>query len=101
MAALISLFNLKQTISYIFLCQSSGSNQTETIANNKGDYGNHLRSRVQLLVTHRRVAHQAPLSMGILQAKMLEWVPCSPPGYLPNLKDHTQVSLTAGGFFII
>ena len=27
------------------------------------------------------VAHQAPLSMGILQARTL---PCPPPGYLPN-----------------
>ena len=35
-----------------FLYHSSGSNQTETITNNKKDYGNHLRSRVQLLVTH-------------------------------------------------
>ena len=27
---------------------------------------------------------QAPLSMGILQARILEWVPCPPPGDLPN-----------------
>ena len=27
---------------------------------------------------------QAPLSMGILQARMLEWVPMPPPGDLPN-----------------
>ena len=30
------------------------------------------------------VAHQAPLSMGILQARILEWVPCPPPGDFPN-----------------
>ena len=31
------------------------------------------------------VAHQAPLSMGILQARILEWVAiASPPGDLPN-----------------
>ena len=29
-------------------------------------------------------AHQAPLSIVILQARMLEWVPCPPPGDLPN-----------------
>ena len=30
-------------------------------------------------------AHQAPLSIGILQARMLEWVlPFPPPGDLPN-----------------
>ena len=33
-----------------------------------------LFSRVQLFVTPWTVAHQAPLSMGILQAGMLEWV---------------------------
>ena len=31
-------------------------------------------SRVRLFVTLWTVAHQAPLSMGILQAKILEWV---------------------------
>ena len=30
------------------------------------------------------VACQAPLSMGILQARILEWLPCPPPGHLPN-----------------
>ena len=30
------------------------------------------------------VAHQAPLSMGILQGRILEWVACTPPGDLPN-----------------
>ena len=31
-------------------------------------------SRVRLFVTPWTVAHQAPLSMGILQARILEWV---------------------------
>ena len=30
------------------------------------------------------VAHQAPLSMGILQARILEWVAISSSGDLPN-----------------
>ena len=30
------------------------------------------------------VAHQPPLSMGILQARILEWVACPPSGDLPN-----------------
>ena len=30
------------------------------------------------------VARQAPLSMGMLQARILEWVPCPLPGNLPN-----------------
>ena len=29
-------------------------------------------------------ARQAPLPLGILQAKILEWLPCLPPGDLPN-----------------
>ena len=35
-------------------------------------------SRVQLFATPWIVAHQAPLSMGILQARILE-LPCLPP----------------------
>ena len=50
-------------------------------------------------VTPWTVACQAPLSMGILQARILEWVAmpscrgCSQPTEL------TQVSQMAGGFF--
>ena len=44
---------------------------------------------------------QAPLSMGILQARILEWVamPSSRGSSQPS--DQTQVSHTAGGFFIV
>ena len=47
------------------------------------------------------VSHQVPLSMGLLQAKILEWVAMlfsrgsSPP------RDRTQVSHIAGGFFTV
>ena len=41
-------------------------------------------SHVWLLATLWTVAHQAPLSMGILQARILEWLPCPPPGDLPR-----------------
>ena len=41
-------------------------------------------SRVWLFATPWTVAHQAPLSMGILQARILEWAACLPPGDLPN-----------------
>ena len=49
-------------------------------------------------VTPWTVAHQAPLSMGILQATILEWVamPFSRGSSQPI--DRTQVSCTAGGF---
>ena len=47
------------------------------------------------------VARQAPLSMGILQARILEWVACPPPGDLPD-PGMEPVSLMspawAGGF---
>ena len=58
-----------------------------------------LVSHVWLFVTPWTVAHLAPLSMGILQARMLEWVPTpfsngsSPPMH------QTQVSCIVGGFF--
>ena len=43
-----------------------------------------LLSHVQLFVTPLTVAHQAPLSIRILQARILKCVPCPPPGGLPN-----------------
>ena len=52
-------------------------------------------------VTPWTLACQAPLSMGILQARILEWVA------MPSLKgssqsrDHNQISCIAGGFFTI
>ena len=41
-------------------------------------------SHVQLFATPWTVGCQAPLSMGILQARILEWVAMPPPGDLPN-----------------
>ena len=41
-------------------------------------------SRVPLFAMPWTVAHQAPLSMGILQARILECVAISSPGDLPN-----------------
>ena len=47
------------------------------------------------------VAHQAPLSMGILQARILEWV-AKPFSKGPSqLRDWIRVSRLAGGFFTI
>ena len=40
--------------------------------------------RVRLFATPWTTARQAPLSMGILQARILEWVACPPLGDLPN-----------------
>ena len=46
-------------------------------------------------------AHQAPLSMGILQARILEWV--AMPSFRGSSQptDRTQVSHIAGGFFTV
>ena len=43
-----------------------------------------LLSHVRLFVTPWTVALWAPLSLGILQAGILESLPCPPPGVLPN-----------------
>ena len=59
-------------------------------------------SCVQLFVTLWTVAHEAPLSMGFIQARILEWVVIPFFGGLPN----TGIELTsltspalAGSFF--
>ena len=51
-----------------------------------------------VLLTLWTATHQAPLSMGILQARILEWV-AMPSSSQP--RDQTQVSHIAGRFFII
>jgi len=47
------------------------------------------------------VAHQAPLSMGILQARMLEWVAMPSSRGSSQPRDRTQVSYIGGRFFTI
>ena len=59
-------------------------------------------SRFQLFATPRTVARQAPLSMGILQTRMLEWVavPSSRGSFPPRDLTHVSCSFCiAGGFF--
>ena len=58
-------------------------------------------SHVQVLVTPQTVAHQSPLSMGILQARILEWVAMSSSRESSQPRDQTQVSRIAGKFFTI
>ena len=59
-------------------------------------------SHIPLCETTWTEARQAPLSMGILQARILEWFPRPPPGPLPD-PGIESVSLTfpalTGGFF--
>ena len=59
-------------------------------------------SCVRLFVTPWTIAHQAPLSMGILQARILSGLPCPPPGDLPHpgIKPTSLMSPAwADGFF--
>ena len=56
---------------------------------------------VQLFATPWTVARQASLSMGILQARILEWVAMSFSRGSSLPRDQTQVSHIAGGFFTV
>ena len=52
-----------------------------------------------LFATPWSVSHQAPLSMGILWARKLEWVAIPFSRGPSQPRDRTQVSRIAGGFF--
>ena len=54
---------------------------------------------VRRFVTPWTVAHQAPLSVGILQARILEWLAMASSRGSSPPRDRTQVSHIAGGFF--
>ena len=51
--------------------------------------------------TSSTVAHQVPLSMGILQARILEWVAMPSSRGSSQPRDQTQISRIAGGFFTV
>ena len=54
---------------------------------------------VQLFETSYTAAHQAPLSTGILQARILEWVAMPSSRGSSQPRDQIQVSHIAGRFF--
>ena len=58
-------------------------------------------SHVQLFVTPSTAARQAALSMGILQARILEWAAMPSSRASSQPRDQTQVSHIASWFFII
>ena len=58
-------------------------------------------SRVWLFATPWTVAHQAPLSMGFFQARILELAAIPFPSGFSQPRDWTQVSHIAGRFFTI
>ena len=57
-------------------------------------------SHVWLFATPWTVACESPLSMGILQARILKWVAISFSRLSFQPRDWTQVSCIAGRFFI-
>ena len=58
-------------------------------------------SCVRLFVTIWTVTHQAPLPMGILQARILEWVATPFSRGLTRSRDRTGVSPMKGRFFAV
>ena len=58
-------------------------------------------SHVRLFATTRTVACQDPLSMGILQARILEWVALPSSRISSHPRDQTQASHISGRFFTI
>ena len=58
-------------------------------------------SCVQLWMTLGTVAHQASLSMGILQAKILEWIAMPSSKGSSQPRDLIQVSCIAGGLLTV
>ena len=56
-------------------------------------------SHVQLFATPWTIAYQAPLSMGILEARILEWVAMPSSRESSQPRDQTGVSGIAGSFF--
>ena len=54
-----------------------------------------------LFATPWTVVSQAPLSMGILQAEILEWVAIPFSKGSSHARDWTQISCIAGGFFTV
>ena len=61
----------------------------------------YLLSRVQLFATLCIVAHQAPLSMWFLQARILEWVAVPSSRGSSQPRDWTQVAHITGGFLTV
>ena len=53
-----------------------------------------MLSHVQLFATPWTVTHQAPLTIGILQGTILEWVAMSSSRGLSQPRDQTQVTPT-------
>ena len=58
-------------------------------------------SHIQLFEVPWTVVHQTPLSTGILQERILGWVAVPSSRRSSQTRDQTQVSRTAGRFFIV
>ena len=58
-------------------------------------------SCIQLFATPWTVAHQATLSMEILQVRILEWVAMPSSRGSSQPRDSTEISCIAGEFFTV
>ena len=65
----------------------------------KWNSGSESCCRVRLSATPGPVPHQSPLSVGILQARIPEWVATPFPRRSSQHRDQTHVSCMAGRFF--
>ena len=88
---------LFQQDSIINFLKHNGANDISFLFQKRVLSGNH----VQLFATPWTLAHQAPLSMGILQARILEWVAKHSFKGSSQSSDWTQVSRIPGGFFTV
>ena len=84
------------TMSYSCYCYN---NSTSQFTGSQVYAAAYCLSHVQLFATPWTVAQQAPLSMGILQAGILEWVAIPSSRESSQLRGGTQVSCIPGGFF--
>ena len=92
---------------YLFISYDKPSMLILDINNRETGYGAHGKksvsslSRVQLFSTPWTAARQTPLSMKLLQARILQWVDMPSSRGSSQPRDQTQVSRVAGGFFTI
>ena len=75
--------------------------KTGTVQDEPGTSSVQSLSHVRLFTTPWTIACQAPLSIGILQARILEWVAMPSSRGSSQLRDWSQVSCIAGRSFTV
>ena len=85
----------------LMLSNTEWNKLTPKICSPKMLHPHMLSHSVWLFATPWTLAHQAPLSMGTLQARILEWVAMPSSRGSTQPRERTQVSSIIGGFFIV